>query len=302
MQEGVVGVLRALEHYDPEFGTPFWAYASWWVRQAMQQVVSELSGPVVLSDRALRQLAHVRDTRRMFLGVHGREPNWRELATASELTVEQLQRLAVAERAPRGLQEPVDATTGGETTFGDLLLDPRAEEAYEELMTSLGAPAVPRLLEHLSERERTVIEARYGLNGRECTLRELGEMLGVSAERVRQIQQVALQKMRCAYSREYSRTPARPRKDAPMHPRARPTLLAGAQGSSSGPLAVEEIVLDEEYRHRPWTAPLQLAAVPPAQANLSLSIGRRAPASSSMSAWYLAPLRGDLLAAHREHL
>src|SRR4051794_23540607 len=57
MQEGVVGLLRALERFDPSRGTPFWAYASWWVRQAMQQLVSELTRPVVLSDRALRQLA-----------------------------------------------------------------------------------------------------------------------------------------------------------------------------------------------------------------------------------------------------
>jgi RNA polymerase primary sigma factor len=60
MQEGVVGLLRALERYDPELETPFWAYASWWVRQAMQQLVSELSRPVVVPDRAARQLACVR--------------------------------------------------------------------------------------------------------------------------------------------------------------------------------------------------------------------------------------------------
>ena len=61
LQEGVVGLLRALERYDPDRGVPFWAYASWWVRQAMQQVVSELNRPVVLSDRALRQISRLRD-------------------------------------------------------------------------------------------------------------------------------------------------------------------------------------------------------------------------------------------------
>ena len=60
MQEGVVGLLRALERYDPDVG-PFWAYASWWVRQAMQQLVSELGRPLVLSDRAVRRLARIRD-------------------------------------------------------------------------------------------------------------------------------------------------------------------------------------------------------------------------------------------------
>src|ERR1700730_5979529 len=121
MQEGAVGVLRALARFDPDLGTPFWAYASWWVRQAMQQLVSELSRPVVLSDQALRQLARVRDARRTFLRVHSREPTLPELAPDSELKLGQLQKLLVAERQPRGLEEPVDGTTRGGATFGDLL-------------------------------------------------------------------------------------------------------------------------------------------------------------------------------------
>ncbi|HSZ03724.1 MAG TPA: sigma-70 family RNA polymerase sigma factor [Solirubrobacteraceae bacterium] len=200
MQEGVVGVLRALERYDPELETPFWAYASWWVRQAMQQVVSELSRPVVLSDRALRQLARVRDARRTFVRTNTREPSVQELASASELTLEQLHRLTVADRQPRGLEEPIDEPGGTSATFGDSLRDPRAEEVFDELPLRLGAAEIPRLLAQLSRRERAVIAARYGLDGPERTLRELGRELGVSAERVRQIEQTALEKMRAAYA------------------------------------------------------------------------------------------------------
>jgi RNA polymerase primary sigma factor len=200
MQEGVVGLLRALERFDPDLGTPFWAYASWWVRQAMQQLVSELSRPVVLSDRALRQLARVRDARRTFMRVHSREPSLPELATDSELTMLQLQRLLVAERQPRGLEEPIDESTRGGATFGDLLSDPAAEEPFEELATHLGAAEVPRLLTRLSARERNVVESRYGLDGPERTLRDLGQSMGVSAERVRQIEQTALEKMRAGSS------------------------------------------------------------------------------------------------------
>ena len=196
IQEGVVGVLRALERFDPELGTPFWAYASWWVRQAMQQVVSQLSRPVVLSDRALRQLAHVRDARRSFVRANSREPSLSELATASELTLQQLHRLSVADRRPRGLEEPLDDGSGTGATFGDSLRDPRAEEAYDELALRMAAEEIPGLLTHLSERERRVIDARYGLGGPERTLRELGEELGISAERTRQIEQTALETMR----------------------------------------------------------------------------------------------------------
>ncbi len=239
MQEGVVGMLRALERYDPDLGTPFWAYASWWVRQAMQQVVSELSRPVVLSDRALRQLAHVREARRSFARAHAREPSVQELAAASELTLEQLHRLSVAERPSRGLQEPIDDTTGGGgATFGDTLRDPRAEEAYEELGVRMGAAEVPRLLEQLSDRERRVVEGRYGLLSQEQTLRELGETMGISAERVRQIQQTALEKMRAAYSQPASEQSVpsfrRPRSRGPRGPARDP---ARRLHPSSGPRA-----------------------------------------------------------------
>ncbi len=198
IQEGVTGVLRALKRYDPELGTPFWAYASWWVRQAMQQVVSELSRPVVLSDRALRQLARVRDAQRVFIRANSREPSVSELAAESELTLEQLHRLSVADRRPRGLDEPLDEERAGGATFGDSVRDPRAEEAYDELALRMAAEEIPRLLTHLSERQRRVIDARYGLRGTERTLRELGEELGISAERTRQIEQTALETMRVA--------------------------------------------------------------------------------------------------------
>jgi RNA polymerase sigma factor (sigma-70 family) len=215
MQEGVVGVLRALERFNPDLGTPFWAYASWWVRQAMQQLVSELSRPVVLSDRALRQLARVRDARRRFLRVHSRDPSLPELATDSELTLAQLQKLLVVERQPRGLEEPIDEATRGGATFGDLLSDPCAEEAFEELATRLGATEVPRLLGRLTQRERAVIEARYGLDGPERTLRELGRSMGVSAERVRQIEQMALEKMRANVNGSDGRRPCARARVAP---------------------------------------------------------------------------------------
>lgn len=203
MQEGVVGVLRALDRFDPQLGTPFWAYASWWVRQAMQQLVSELSRPVVLSDRALRQLARIRGARRTFVRANGREPSLRELAGESELTVEQIQKLTVADRQPRSLGEPAhERSEGGGATFGDLVRDPGAEEAYDDIAARAEVWELPRLLDHTSARERAVIEARYGLDGPERTLRELGGTIGVSAERVRQIEEAGLEKMRTALAGE----------------------------------------------------------------------------------------------------
>jgi RNA polymerase sigma factor (sigma-70 family) len=199
LQDGVVGLLRALDRYDPELGVPFWGYASWWVRQAMQQLVAELSRPVVLSDRAQRHLARARAARRSFLTERSREPSLRELAAASGITTDQLQRLTAADRQPRGLDEPLQTTAGEGATFGDMVRDPRAEEAYEQVASRREIPQLGRLLERVNARERTVIEVRFGLRGKERTLRELGEALGVSAERIRQIECSALEKMRAAH-------------------------------------------------------------------------------------------------------
>jgi RNA polymerase sigma factor (sigma-70 family) len=196
VQEGVVGLLRALERYDPQRGTPFWAYASWWVRQAMQQVVSELSRPVVLSDRALRQLARVRAARQTFERANSREPSSAELASASGVPLEQLGRLSAADRPPRALEETLREPSEGGATFGETLLDERAEQAYEESALRMDAAEIPRLLDRLDQRQRRVIAARFGFGAAEKTLQALGQELGVSAERVRQIEDAALQQMR----------------------------------------------------------------------------------------------------------
>jgi RNA polymerase sigma factor (sigma-70 family) len=198
VQEGVVGLLRALERYDPDRGIPFWAYASWWVRQAMQQLVAELTRPVVLSDRALRQLARIKDAHRTYLQRYGREPSHAELAAGSDLTPEQVADLIATDRPPHALEEPVASADGDVGTFGELLVDPLAEGEYERALAEIEIEQLRRLLSGLSERERMVLRARFGLGQREQTLREIAAGLGLSAERVRQIEQRALGKLRAA--------------------------------------------------------------------------------------------------------
>jgi RNA polymerase primary sigma factor len=198
MQEGVVGLLRALHRYDADLGTPFWAYASWWVRQAMQQLVSELTRPVVLSDRAARQLARVRDARREHVQALGREPSLTELADEADLPRKQVENLVIAERSPRAFDEPITGDEGVVGTFGDLLADQRAEDAFDGVPLGLEVERTLELVDRLSERERTVVQRRFGLGVPQQTLREIGDRLGVSAERVRQIEERALRRLRDA--------------------------------------------------------------------------------------------------------
>jgi RNA polymerase sigma factor (sigma-70 family) len=200
MQEGVVGLLRALRRYQPELGTPFWAYASWWVRQAMQRLLSELGRPMVLSDRALRQVAQLKATERRELQRQGRQPNPEALSQATGVPRVQVDRLMAAQRAALGLDEPLRHDSHGSgATIGDLVADPTAQDAFDGISDRMEVERLPELLRVLAERERSVVAQRFGLGGcRARTLREVGDRLGVSAERVRQIEAAALGKLRAA--------------------------------------------------------------------------------------------------------
>jgi RNA polymerase sigma factor (sigma-70 family) len=195
-QAGVVGLLRALERFDSSLETPFWAYASWWVRQAMQRLVAELGRPVVLSDRALRQLAGVKNAHRIYVQAEGREPSLSALADGAGLSSEQVERLVAADRSARGLDEHIGVEDDPGASFGDFLADPVAEQAYERVDRRLDIEHLCGFTEALGDRELEVLRSHYGLQRPSQTLREIGQGLGLSAERVRQIEEGALTKLR----------------------------------------------------------------------------------------------------------
>jgi DNA-directed RNA polymerase sigma subunit (sigma70/sigma32) len=195
LQEGVVGLLRAVRRFDPTVGTPFWAYASWWVRQAMQQLVSEVSRPTVLSDRAQRALARVREARRVHVQAHAAEPSAAELADATGLSREQVESILAAEGAAQGLSGPLEGTAG---TLVEQIADPVSEDEYERVIETLATEQVRELTDALGSRERSILFEHYGVGCPPRTLREIGNGLGLSAERVRQIEEQALDKLRAA--------------------------------------------------------------------------------------------------------
>jgi RNA polymerase primary sigma factor len=200
LQEGVAGLLVAARRYDPTLNTPFWAYASFWVRKAMQELVAELTRPMALSDRAVRELAQVRRARNDHLQTHGVEPTTDELSRVTDLTPAQLERLQAAERTPRSTQEQLADGDEATATIGDTIVDPTADQAYQQVLDAFEIRDVRDLTEQLDERERIVIRAHYGLGQDTQTLSEIGAGLGLTAERARQIEAGALSKLRAALS------------------------------------------------------------------------------------------------------
>jgi RNA polymerase sigma factor (sigma-70 family) len=153
----------------------------------MQQLVAELARPVVLSDRAMRQLARLRGALEA-----GGEAGRGELARRAGLSLDQVDHLLAVEQPARSLEEPVGGELG---TLGELLADPLGEGEYEQVLAALEAQELHALLAGLSERERDVLRARYGLDGDEQSLRDVGARMGLSGERVRQLEQRALGKL-----------------------------------------------------------------------------------------------------------
>jgi RNA polymerase primary sigma factor len=155
---------------------------------------------VALSDRAVRELAQIRRTRSEHLQKHGVEPNADELSRATGLAPAQVERLQATERAPRSMQEQLTDGDEAAATVGDTIVDPTAEQAYQQVLDTFEVRDVHDLTEQLDERERMVIQAHYGLGQDAQTLSEIGAGLGLTAERVRQIEAGALGKLRAALS------------------------------------------------------------------------------------------------------
>lgn len=198
IQEGIVGILRALERYDPERGVPFAAFATWWIRQGLQDARSDFIRPFRLPPKALRQLSQLKSEHQRIYQADRRSAGVAELAERTNIDVEQAQALAAADARVRSLDEAVVGDGGELGSLGDMLEDPLSAAAYEEVVDSLAGEQLRALLSRLTDRERDVVNARFGFDAEPEKLVEIGERLGVSAERVRQIEERALAKLRQA--------------------------------------------------------------------------------------------------------